>query len=153
LARKYGTTVTGGQAMVRRMTEAAAGAGLEFHLERARPGNSFDAHRLLHLAAAHNRQHQVKERFLRAYLSEGEPIGDPDTVARLAVDAGLDPGEVRGILDSGKYADAVRADEKEALRLGVTSVPTFLIDRRLVVAGAQPAAELLGVLRRAWQMR
>jgi predicted DsbA family dithiol-disulfide isomerase len=44
----------------------------------------------------------------------------------------------------------VRVDEQEALRLGVTSVPTFLIDRRLVVAGARPAAELLGVLRRAW---
>lgn len=150
LARKYGTTVVGAQAMVRRMTDAAADAGLEFHLERARRGNSFDAHRLVHLAADRDRQDQVKERFFRGYLSEGEAIGDPDTLERLAVDAGLDAAEVRAVLDSDSYADAVRADEREAQRLGVTAVPTFLVDRRLAVSGARPAARLVEVLRRAW---
>ena len=58
LAAKYGGNFAGGHAM-RRMTEAAAQAELEFHLERARPGNSFDAHRLTHLAADCGRQAQV----------------------------------------------------------------------------------------------
>lgn len=151
LARKYGTTVADGQAMVRRMTETAAEAGLEFHLERARPGNSFDAHRLVHLAAERTLQLQVKDRFLRGYLSEGEAIGEPDTLARLAIDAGLNPAEVRDVLGSGAYAGAVRADENEALRLGVTAVPLFLIDRRLTISGAHPPAVILQTLHRAWQ--
>ena len=151
LARKYGTSVAGGQAMVRRMTEAAAGAGLEFHLDRARPGNSFDAHRLVHFAAERSRQSRVNDRFLRGYVSEGEAIGDYETLVRLAAEAGLDPAEVRRVLGSDAYADAVRADEDEALKLGINAVPLLLIDRRLAIPGAQPSPMILQALRRAWQ--
>lgn len=148
LAGKYGTSLADGQAMVRRMTEAAANAGLEFRLDRARPGNSFDAHRLVHLAVGHGRQGGVMQRFMHGYLSEGEAIGDRGTLIRLATEAGLDPGEVRAVLDSGGYADAVRADEEDAFRLGVHAVPLFLLDRKLAIPGAQPAEMMLRALHR-----
>jgi predicted DsbA family dithiol-disulfide isomerase len=151
LARKYGTTMAGGQSMVRQMTDKAADAGLEFHLDRARPGNSFDAHRLVHLAAERGIQTAVKERLLSGYLSEGEAIGEHETLVRLAGDAGLDPDEVRDVLASDAYANAVRADESEALQLGVSGVPLFLIDHRLAVPGAQPVEVILQALRRAWR--
>jgi predicted DsbA family dithiol-disulfide isomerase len=153
LAQKYGTTVAGGEAMVQRMTTTAAESGLEFHLDRARPGNSFDAHRLVHLAADRGRQLAVKQRFLQAYLSEGEAIGEHETLVRLAAEAGLDPEEARGVLASDAYADAVRADESEALRLEITGVPLFLVDGRLAIPGAQPTEVILRTLRRAWSER
>jgi len=151
LARKYGTTVDGAQAMVQQMSDRAAESGLAFALERARSGNSFDAHRLVHLAAERGMQNQVKEYFLRAYLSEGEAIGEQETLRRVAVDGGLDPVEVRDVLDSDAYADAVRADEREAYERAITGVPYFLIDGRFAIPGAQPAELILQTLQRAWQ--
>jgi len=151
LARKYGTTVDGGQAMVRQMSERAVESGLHFALEQARSGNSFDAHRLVHLGAERGMQNQVKERFLGAYLSEGAAIGEHATLQRVAVDAGLDPIEVRGVLGSDAYGAAVRADESEALERAITGVPYFLIDGRFAIPGAQSAELILQTLRRAWR--
>ncbi len=151
LAHKYGTSVAAGWSMVDQMTGKAAESGLEFHLDRARPGNSFDAHRLVHLAADHGLQLAAKHRFLHAYLSEGTAIGDPEALEPLAVEIGLDRDDVRRVLESDAYAEAVRADEDEGLRLGLTGVPLFLVDRKFALAGAQPTSVMLETLRRAWQ--
>ena len=92
----------------------------------------------------------VKERLLAASLVDGEPIGDPDALARLAADAGLDEAEARAVLDSDRYLDAVRADEAQARAYGITGVPFFVVDAAYGVSGAQPADALLDVLRTAW---
>ena len=76
LASKYRTSREQAQAMVDRMTEAGAAEGIAFDFTNARPGNTFDAHRVLHLAAERGRQHEVKARFLAGYHSEGAPIAD-----------------------------------------------------------------------------
>ena len=149
LARKYGTSRAQAEHMQAQMTEVAAGEGLDFRFDRARAGTTFDAHRLLHLAEAHGRQDAVKERFLRAYLTEGEPIGDPPALQRLAVDAGLPEDEVREVLATDRYADAVREDERTASGLGISAVPFFVVDRAIGASGAQPAELLLELLRRA----
>jgi predicted DsbA family dithiol-disulfide isomerase len=153
IARKYGTSPEQAQGMVDQMTARGAAIGLDFHFERVQPGNTFDAHRIIHLGAARGIQTRVKERFLRAYLSEGEAVGLPEVVEPLAVDAGLDPEEVAAVLELGTFADEVRSDEALAHELGVTGVPFFVIDRRYAVAGAQPPDVLLDVLERAWSER
>jgi predicted DsbA family dithiol-disulfide isomerase len=150
LARKYGVSRERAEQMHDHMTQVAAVDGLGFHFDRARSGNTFDAHRLLHLARAHGVQPALKERLMRAYFSEGEAIGDPDTLARLAGDVGLPPGEVQAVLDGEAYADEVRADEREAAELGIQGVPFFVLDRRYGVSGAQPADLLLQALEQAW---
>ncbi len=149
LAGKYGTTVDEAQAMIDRMTAQAAAEGLTFDFDRARPGNTFDAHRLLHLAADRDLQPELKERLLRGYLAEGAAIGTADALRALAVDAGLDAGEVRGVLDGDAYAGAVRDDERQAMAYGIRGVPFFVVDRRLGVSGAQPADVLRRVLEQA----
>jgi predicted DsbA family dithiol-disulfide isomerase len=149
LAQKYGRTREQAEQMQAQMTEVAAGEGLEFRFDRARAGTTFDAHRLLHLAEAHGRQDAVKERFLRAYLTEGEPIGDPDALQRLAVDAGLPEDEVREVLLTDRYAEEVREDERTASDLGISAVPFFVVDRAIGASGAQPPELLLELLRRA----
>jgi predicted DsbA family dithiol-disulfide isomerase len=150
LARKYGTSTVEAQAMIDRMTDVARADGLDFHFERIQPGNTFDAHRILHLAAERGKQDAVKERFLRGYLSEGEPIGEPETLVRLAAEMGLDEEEVRATLASDVYAREVRADEDEARKNGISGVPFFVLGGRYAVSGAQPAELLLRALGQAW---
>jgi predicted DsbA family dithiol-disulfide isomerase len=141
------------EAQIARMTETAKADGLDFHFEHIRPGNTFDAHRLLHLAEVRGVQDAVKERFLRAYMTEGEAIGDPATLQRLATDAGLPADDVRAVLSGDAYAAEVRADEHEARELGINGVPFFVIDERFAVSGAQPAELLLGALKKAFADR
>ena len=153
LAAKYGVSVDEAHNMHRKMTEVAAVDGLDFHFERARSGNTFDAHRLLHHAletGGPQLQDRLKDRLFHAYLTDGEPIGDPDTLVRVAGETGLDPDEARAVLESDRYADAVRADELQASRYGITGVPFFVIDEKYGVSGAQPATDLRQVLDTAW---
>jgi predicted DsbA family dithiol-disulfide isomerase len=150
LARKYGCSVPEAEAMIQRMTDVARQDGLDFHFERIRPGNTFDAHRVLHLAAERGKQDTVKERFFRGYLTEGEPIGDPEALVRLAPEAGLDPDEVRATLASDAYAREVRAEEIAARELGIGGVPFFVIGGRYAISGAQPADVFLRALTKAW---
>ncbi|HEY1833189.1 MAG TPA: DsbA family oxidoreductase [Solirubrobacteraceae bacterium] len=153
LANKYGMTREDALARMGEMTTLAASDGLEFHFERARGGNTFDAHRLTHLALAHDRQDAIKERLMRAYLTEGELISDHATLRRLALDVGLPAGPVDELLEGELYAEEVRADEYTANRLGITGVPFFVVDRSFAAAGAQSPDHLLSVLRHAWEAR
>jgi predicted DsbA family dithiol-disulfide isomerase len=149
LARKYGFSVEQARSMQDQMTEVAAGEGLEFRFDRARDGNTFDAHRLLHLAAAHERQDAMEERLMRAYLTEGDLMSDHAALRRLALEVGLPEAEVDDLLASTRFADAVREDERTAGQLGISAVPFFVVDRRFGASGAQPHEVLLGLLRRA----
>jgi len=153
LAEKYGTTREQALEMHAHMTRVAAGEGLEFRFDIARGGNTFDAHRLLHLAAAHGRQLELKERLMGGYLGEGELMSDHAALTRLALEAGLPEDEVRDTLATDRYAAEVREDEATARSFGIGAVPYFVIDRRFGLAGAQPPEVLGEGLRRAWEAR
>jgi predicted DsbA family dithiol-disulfide isomerase len=150
LAKKYSATLDQANAMIARMTSVAAGEGLTFRFDRVKPGNTFDAHRLLHLARERGVQGAVKERLMRGYFTDGESLGDRQTLARLAGEAGLEPDEVGRVLAGDAYADAVRADEEEAAQLGIHAVPFFGIGGVYAVSGAQPVDLLHGALAQAW---
>jgi predicted DsbA family dithiol-disulfide isomerase len=151
LASKYGCSVAEAAGMTARMTSVGAADGLDFRFDLAQPGNTFAAHQLLHLAGEHGLQGAMKERLFRATFTDGEPVGDVETLVRLAADVGLDPAEARSALTDARHADDVRADEQQAVALGITGVPFFVIDRTYGVSGAQPAEVLLQVLEQAWR--
>jgi predicted DsbA family dithiol-disulfide isomerase len=151
LASKYGTQPAQAQGMIDRMVDTAAADGLEFRFDRIRPGNTFDAHRLLHLAHERGVQDALKERLMRAYLTEGAAIGERDVLVRLAVEAGLDEREAQDVLERDGYASEVRQDEALARELGISGVPFFVLAGRLGVSGAQPAEVLRGALDQAWK--
>ena len=150
LQRKYGMTEEQADQANRRMTELAASLGLEYHLDQVRRGNTFDAHRLIHLAAEHGRGDAMKERLLAAYFTEGRPVGDLDTLAELAAEVGLDADEVEATLHSDRYAAEVRDDEAMASSLGASGVPFFVIDGTYGISGAQGADVILQAMERAW---
>ena len=150
LAAKYGMSRATAEAAQARVTANAATEGLDFHLDRARSGNTFNAHRLIHYAHSVGRQDALKERLMAAYFVEGAAIGEHDVLSRLAVEVGLDESAVRGVLGGDAYADDVRHDELEARQLGITGVPFFVLDRAYGVSGAQPSDLILGALQQAW---
>jgi predicted DsbA family dithiol-disulfide isomerase len=150
LERKCGMSPDKAAAANRQMTELAAEVGLEYHLDRVQIGNTFDAHRLLHLATHQGLGGALKERLLRAYFTEGRAVSDHATLIELAGEVGLDPGRVAEVLASDEFADHVRSDEARAVELGSTGVPFFVLDGRFGVPGAQPPDVLLRLLHRVW---
>ena len=150
LASKYRLSVAEAQAMIDGMTEAATIEGIEFRFDIAQPGNTFDAHRLLHLAAVRGMQDELEERLLAAVFTEGQAIGERDVLLRLATEVGIGGDEVASALASDLYAEAVRDDERLATELGITAVPFFVVDRAYGVSGAQSTDVLRAFLQRAW---
>ena len=139
LARKYGMTPEQAQAAQERITQVAAEAGLEYHLDRSRLGSTFDGHRLVHLAGLHGLADAMKERLFQARFVDGELIADPDTLVGAGVGVGLDEAAVREMLAGDRFAAEVRADEETARQFGMT--------------GAQPSENLLEFLRHGWAHR
>ena len=137
LVAKFGTSREQAEAMQERVAALAAAEGLELRFDRARGGNTFDAHRLLHLAADHGRGAELAERFFRGFFTDGEAIGSRAVLERLAVGAGMPASAVAAVLSSDRYTEEVRADERRARELGATGVPFFVFDGRLAIAGAQ----------------
>lgn len=150
LTSKYGISAAQVEAMQAQLERTAAGEGLEYHLRGGMTGNTFDAHRLVHLAQANGLGDPVVERFYRAHFTEQRSLFDHDSLVDLAGEAGLDPVEARRVLKDDDFTDAVLADEREARDLGATGVPFFVIDERYGVEGAQSPELFAEVLTRAW---
>jgi predicted DsbA family dithiol-disulfide isomerase len=149
-ARKFGGPERAAS-IIEHLTETAAADGLEFHLDRAQRANTRDAHRLLWYAAHHGppgTQDVVKERLLSAYFTRGLDVGDTDVLAAEAEAAGLDRDAVRHLLDSDEGRVEVEQDLAFAAEAGITAVPTYVIDRRWSIPGAQDPDVFVQVLQR-----
>jgi predicted DsbA family dithiol-disulfide isomerase len=150
LARKYGMPIEQARESQQSLTAMAATEGLAFHFDLARSGNTFDGHRLVHLAAEHGLQEPMKERLMRAYFSEGRLVSDPETLVAIGTEVGVPAVEIEELLAGERFAEEVRADEQVAAGLGVSGVPTFIVDRKVGVTGAQPPEVILEMLRQGW---
>lgn len=154
LASKYGVSPQEAAAMNARVSGVAAEIGLEYHLSNARPGNTFDAHRLLHFAASRQLGDRATERVMQAYFSEALPVGDRAALARLAPEFGIAESDALAMLESDDYADAVRADEARAdearaAAFGISGVPFFVFDEKSGISGAQPVEVFAEALEQA----
>jgi len=155
LMNKYGMTEQQAREGERRLGENAAAEGLDYRTEGRDHGSTFDMHRVLHLAKERGRQDELIGLLYRANFAEERSVFDGDErLVELAVEAGLDEEEVRGVLaDPGRYAEGVRADEREAAELGANGVPFFVLDRAYGISGAQPAEVFTQALEQAWGSR
>jgi predicted DsbA family dithiol-disulfide isomerase len=136
--------------MTGRVAALGRDEGLDLDFDTSLTVNTLDAHRLLHLAADQGVGDAAKERLLRAHFTEGADLSDPETLVRLAGEAGVDSERAREVLAGTEYADAVRADIELAQAFGATGVPFFVIDRKYGISGAQPAEAFLQALRTAY---
>jgi predicted DsbA family dithiol-disulfide isomerase len=137
VGRKYGRTpeqVAEAQTMIR---ERGAEAGFTFG-KRDRIYNTFDAHRLLHWAGLEGKQLPLKLALLRAYHGEARDTADHDMLVEAAQSVGLDAAQAREVLQSGAYADEVRAEEQQYHEMGINSVPSIIFNDRYLLTGGQP---------------
>ena len=148
LSRKYGVSVEQAHEMNAQMTRTAAKVGLDYHLEGLRLGNSFDAHRLAKLADELGLGEAMAERLFAAYFTENRLLSDHGTLVELAAEVGIDADRATAVLASDDYADDVRGDEAIAQEAGFTGVPTYVVDGRLAIPGAQPPDVLVRFLSR-----
>ena len=151
LADKYGKGIDLAQGMLDNMTQNAKTAGLDFHFEKAVLANSFDAHRLLHLAKKHSLSDELEELLFKAYLTEGKNINDKGTLKELGISVGLNPQSIDEVLRSDAFSDDVKKDISTAQEIGVQGVPFFVFDNKYAVSGAQPATTFLDTLEKVWQ--
>ncbi|MDF2836486.1 MAG: oxidoreductase [Paenibacillus sp.] len=153
LSRKYGMSMEQAKASSEGVAQQAAAVGLTFRMEGALSLNTFNAHRLAHYAEAKGKGAEMSTRLLKAYFTDNLNIDNPEQLASLAGEVGLDAAEALQVLQSDRYADTVRAQEQEGNQLGIRGVPFFVIDRKFAISGAQQPEVFLETLRRAWAER
>jgi predicted DsbA family dithiol-disulfide isomerase len=149
LARKYGSTpeqMTQNQEAIR---QRGADVGFTFNMDkRSRIVNTFDAHRLLHWAALEGRQPELKQALLAAYFTDGRDVSSHDVLVDVATRVGLDPVTARQVLDEGRYAQDVRAQEQFYQSQGIRAVPSVIVNDRYLIQGGQPAEVFEQTLRK-----
>lgn len=150
-AKKFGGLLRAEQ-ILDHVTSVAAADNIEFNMDIALRANTILAHRALHWALEHHGpivQATYKERLMKAYFTDGLNVGDADVVASCATDIGLDGQVLRAWLDTKEGFDAVRADFEGAAQREITAVPSFVIDGRFLIPGAQDVDVFVNVLERA----
>ncbi|MEU1542009.1 DsbA family oxidoreductase [Actinacidiphila glaucinigra] len=153
-AKKYGMTPPQARAAEEKLARIARKEGLGYVVASRDHGNTFDLHRLLHLAATQNRAERLLTLFYEGNFAAERTIYDPQHQVELAVRAGVSEADARAVLtDKQAYAARVRADEAEAAQLGITGVPFFVVDGTYGLSGAQPAEAFTELLERAWADR
>lgn len=153
LSRKYGMSMEQATTASEGVAEQAAAVGLTFRMEGQLTLNTFNAHRLAHYAEAQGKGAEMSKRLLKAYFTDNLNIDNPEQLSALAAEVGLDAADTLEVLQSERYADAVRAQEQEGSQLGIRGVPFFVIDRKFAISGAQQPEVFLETLRRAWAER
>jgi predicted DsbA family dithiol-disulfide isomerase len=150
-ARKFGGRERAVE-IVAKMTEVARAEGLEFHLDRAVRPNTADAHRLLWWALSTvgaDTQHALNEQLMTAYFTDGADVGDVDVLVDRAARCGLDPEAAREVLIDEEGVEALAVALRNAADLGITAVPTFVVNSRWSIPGARDSESFVEVLRRA----
>lgn len=149
LERKFGGREAV-EALFERVRAAGREYGLDYAFEKIRlRANTLDAHRLIHWAQRQGDAAALVERLYVAQFMNGEHVGDRALLTTAAAECGYDAAAARAFLDSGEARDEVIAEERAARALGVRSVPTFIVDRRIVVVGAEEPARLAEAMRTA----
>jgi predicted DsbA family dithiol-disulfide isomerase len=141
------------QQMDARITEVAAGVGVEFHLEKlTRTPNTLKAHRLIRLAGQKGVQDGVVESLFEGYFCNGADIGDDKTLADLGHRGGLDYDAALAMLSGDDGAREVLAGDQMARNCGIQGVPSFALQGHVLFSGAVPAEEMADAFRRAWEL-
>jgi predicted DsbA family dithiol-disulfide isomerase len=150
LAAKFGGSKAQVKAMTAQVAALAEAEGLHYDFDHAVSINTFDAHRLIHLADAHGLGGQAHERLMRANLIEGATLDTP-TLVRLGAEIGVPAAEAQRVLDGDDYTADVRNDIRQAQLYGASGVPFFVLNQAYGVSGAQSSDVFLQALRTAYQ--
>jgi predicted DsbA family dithiol-disulfide isomerase len=148
MAKKFGSSDM--SAMHNRLSTAGAENGVKFNFAAmTRVPNTFKAHRLIWFAGTQGKQHALSEILFRKYFYDGADIGDTEVLVSTAEEAGLSAQSTRDFLNSEAGIDEVRKEEKEGRLMGISAVPTFILNGEIIASGAIPPQELVGLIESA----
>ena len=150
-AAKYRLSIEDAKARVNSINEMARAAGLDFDYSKVFHTNTFDAHRLSKLSmekGGREMADRMSERLYKAYFSEWLDLGDADILTKLGTEAGLDPEDIRAMLESKDYSEPVKLDERQAQMNRISSVPCFLIEDTVAIPGAMPKEQFIEVIKK-----
>ena len=132
----------GKEAAVRAYTpvvESAKTAGIAIDFEgMKRTPNTINAHRLIHWAGIEGRQTAAVSALFKAYFTDARDIGDADVLIYIAKSVEMDANVVKRLLDSDEDLKLIQDRDKHSRKMGINSVPTFIIANQHAVPGAQP---------------
>jgi len=154
LAQSKGWTMEYTKHTTAHVSNIAKEQGLDFNFEKAVVANSFDAHRLLHLAKKYNLQNECKEQLLKAYFIDGKNTADLELLTKIGINIGLNETEITETLNSNLYTNEVNEDIYHAQQIGVRGVPFFVFGNKYAISGAQEPETFLGAIKKAsglWQ--
>ncbi len=148
-AEKYGISREAAEDKINGINLMGQAIGLDFHYDKAKKSNTFDAHRLTKLAQSKSPEtaNALSDILYKAYFTESKSLSDVDVLVQAAVTVGIPEGEAKEVLASDAYGDAVRADEALAARYGIQAVPFFVVNDQVALPGALPVEEFEKVLR------
>jgi predicted DsbA family dithiol-disulfide isomerase len=150
LAERKGQTREWSVKVHQQMTENAKREGLTYNFDKAVIANSFDAHRLIHLAKTHGLGDAAEEQLFKAYFTDGRNMSDHATLVSIGKEIGLDETETATMLAGDAFAGAVQQDIAQAQVYGINGVPFFVLDDKYGISGAQPKETFAQALRQAW---
>lgn len=148
VGRKYGSSPDQVRENRASMKKRAADLGFAMNnTDESRIWNTFDAHRLLHWAGTQGNQIELKRAFFESYFTNQRSPADRSVLIDAAASVGLDPEIASEVLESGRYADEVRAEERHWLSQGVNGVPFIVINDKYLIQGGQPPEQFERALR------
>jgi predicted DsbA family dithiol-disulfide isomerase len=150
LSASKGISLSQAREMTKQVTDMAANAGLLIDFDHNKPANTFDAHRLIHLAKKYHCQNEIEEKLFEAHFSLSKDIANHAELLSIAGEVGIDVEEAQQVLNSDAYADEVRKDINESKQLGIRGVPFFVIDRKYGISGAQPSKVFMDALNKGF---
>jgi predicted DsbA family dithiol-disulfide isomerase len=149
ISKKYGVSVEKARSMEESMAQQAASEGLKYEVDRPQ-SSTFDMLRLVHLGS----KYRVAWQYLRAMQAEvfsgNYEAFEHSTFIRIGEELGIPGDEIRDVLATDRYADAVQADHDEAVNLGATGVPFAVIGNRVGIPGAVSTDQYKETLREVW---
>lgn len=153
LAQQYGMPKAQIEASHAQLSARGAQSGLDYRFPTSMMINTLDAHRMIHLAKAHDAEPAMVDRLFRAQFTEGLNLADHGVLADLAAELGFERAEALKALETKAYEQDIRADLARARELGISGVPFFVFDNKRAVSGAQPVELFRQALDVTWQDR
>lgn len=151
IAEKYGIDVDQAKKANEGIGNQAGSVGLVYNFDNMKPTNTFDAHRLAKFAKSLGKEASVTEKLMHGYFTESKHIGDIDTLASIAEEAGIDRQQAFDVLsDKNAFANDVRIDEAVAQQYRISGVPYFIINQKYAISGAQPTETFVNALEKVW---
>ena len=147
LAQKYGKTLEWAKEANQNVINMGIQSGIKMNMDLVKPTNSFDAHRLAHLALKNGKQSELSEILFEMNFTLGKDIADYQVLKEAGVKAGLKESEVTALLSSNQFEDDVRDDERTAQEFGISGVPFFVFNRKLAVSGSQQPESFVQVFK------